>query len=227
MRKYILLSGLLALVLIALTACQDVYGLAARHTTTELETMVESYAQATAYDDAVHTISWQEAYAEKLNYYTQQPASIADIEAAEWRFILHDINQYGTPQLFLVRYYDGLVSFHTVYSFEDDNAIRLKSALCVNSLLEGGMYIAPGGTGVIRYLTSGLVSRYERLEFSGALLSRTVSGDTAPSVDSFRVNNFPVTEEEFEYTFGCHDERVWLVLHEITEVNIQDIIFGW
>ena len=225
MKKCMLLSGLIAIALIALTACQDIHGTAVRHTEAELEPTQEVYTHATAYDEVVHSTSWQEAYAEKLSYYTQQLANLADMDA-EWRFMLHDINQYGIPQLFLVRYHDGLVGFHTVYSFEDGNAIRLKSALCVNNLLVGGMYIAPGGTGVIRYLASGVVSHYERLAFSGTSLSRTVVGDASPLANSLRINNFPVTEEEFEYTFGC-DERVWLTLYEITEANVQDAIFGW
>jgi len=227
MKKYIFLIGTLATMLIALTACQDIYGLAVRHAEPEREPAQEAYAQATTYDETVHTNAWQEAYATKLNYYAQQPAATATIEATEWRFILHDINDNGTPQLFLARYHDGLLSFYTAYSFEDGNAIRLKSALCVNALFDGGMYIIPSGTGVFRYFTTGFVSQYAKFEFSGASLARTVSGDMAPSVDSFRVNAFPVTEEEFENTFGRYDERIWLVLHEITETNIQDIIFGY
>jgi len=228
MRKYILFTGLLAIMLIALTACYDIYGFSARNTESEIEPMQDVYAyQASAYDEAVHNTSWQEAYAEILNNYAQQPATTADIEAAEWRFALHDINQYGTPQLFLVRYYDGLVDFHTVYNFENGNAVLLKSALSRTSLFMGGMYVAPGGMGVVRYSTSGIVSHYDRYGLYGGTLSRGVNGDTSPTVDSFRVNAFPVTQEEFIDTFGCPYERVWLVMYEITEANIRDIIIGW
>jgi len=225
MRKYILLLGLLTIALITLTACQDVYGFDTRHA--EPEPMQEACAQTTADYEAVHAISWQEAYAEKLNLYAQQPATTAYIEAAEWRFMLHDINQYGTPQLFLVRYYDGLVSYYTVYNFLDGYAVPLKSAHIVNSLFEGGMYVAPDGMGIIRYTNICAVSHYDRLDLFGATLSRTANGDAVPCIDSFRVNTFPVSQYEFEYTFGCPNERAWLALYEITEANIQDIIFGW
>ena len=202
MKKYILFVGLLAIVLIALTACYDVVG-----------------------NVGLGDITWQEAYAEILNNHAQQPATTADITAAEWRFMLHDINQYGTPQLFLVRYYDGLVNFHTVYSFEYGEAILLKSAFNMTSLFKGGMYVAPGGTGVIRYLTTDIVSHYDKLELFGASLSRAVNGDAVPSVDSFRINSFPVSQEEFEDIFGRRDEWVWLAMHEITEGNIRDVVF--
>jgi len=232
MRKYALFTGLLGIVLAAFTACYDVGGTTGLSETTETNAFIDSAFDdyeyhANANNEAVHTTSWQEAYAEKLSYYAQQPAATANIEATEWRFILHDINQHEIPQLFLVRYYDGLVSFHTAYSFEDGNAIRLKSSLCVGSLLSGGMYIAPGGTGVIRYFSTGIVNHYDKFELFGTTLSRTVNGDTVPTVDSFRINAFPVTEEEFEYMFGCYDEKVLLVLHEITEANIRNIIFEW
>jgi len=236
MRKYILFTGLLAIALIALTACYDVAGntglgdgLYEISTTNTFDDPVfDDYGYlVNAHDEAVHNTSWQEAYTEILDNYAQQPATTADIEAAEWRFMLHDINQNGIPQLFLVRYYDGLVNFHTVYSFVYGDAIMLKSALSMSHLFRGGMYVAPGGTGVVRYITSGAVSHYDRYGLYGGTLSRSVNGDTSPSVDSFRVNAFPVTQEEFVETFGCSDGRTWLVMYEISEGNIRDVIFGW
>jgi len=236
MRKYILFTGLLAIALIALTACYDVAGNTGlgdglyeiSTTNTFDDPAFDDYGNLiNASDEAVHTTSWQEAYAEVLNNYAQQPATTADITAAQWRFMLHDINQYGVPQLFLVRYNDGLVTFHTVYSFEYGNAIMLKSALGMSHLFRGGMYVAPGGIGVIRYLNSGAVSHYDKYGLYGGTLSRSVNGDTSPTVDSFRVNTFPVTQDEFIDIFGCPDERAWLAMYEITEGNIQDVIFGW
>ena len=219
MKKYILLSGLLAIILTALTACQNIYGSTVRSLEPE---------QEVAYIEAMPTISWQEAYAEILYSYTNQPATTANIQAAEWRFMLHDINQNGVPQLFLVRYHNGQVSHHTAYSILDGNATLLKTAPGHEHLYYGGMYVAPGGTGVIRYASIGLVSRYEKLSLSeGGTLSPTINGDTSSLADSFRTRAMPVTQEEFEETFGRPDERVWLILHEINEVSVRDVVFGW
>jgi len=142
--------------------------------------------------------------------------------------MLHDINQSGVPQLFLVRYHEGQVSHHTAYGVLHGNATQLKTAPGHDQLYYGGMYIAPGGTGIIRYASRGVVSHYEKLSLSeGGTLSRTINGDTSPLADSFRTRAIPVTQEEFEETFGRPDERVWLVLHEITEAGIRDVVFGW
>ena len=215
MKKYMLLSGLIVILLTALTACQEIYGSTVRNLAPEHEV-------------ANIQIPWREAYAEILHVYSTQPATTANIQAAEWRFMLHDINQNGVPQLFLVRYYDDQVSHHTAYGILDGYAIQLKSAPGLEHLYYGGMYIAPGGTGIIRYTSNGLVSHYEMLSLSeGGTLSHTISGDVTPLVDSFRKRAMPVTQEKFEDTFGCPDERVWLVLHEITEASIRDVVFGW
>jgi len=231
MRKYILLSAVLSIILTALTACYDVGGATTVCQTSVTNTVVaselEDYAYQAAHNQAVHTTSWQEAYAGLINYYAQQPATTADILTAEWRFMLHDINQSGTPQLFFVRYHDGLVNFHTVYSFEYGEAILVKSSLSMNSMFAGGMYVAPGGVGVVRYLTTGFVSHYDKFGFSGAVLSLSVNGDVSPMVESFRVRTFPATEDEFEDVFGCSNDRLWLDLYVISEDNVRDIIFEW
>jgi len=216
--------GIMVVVLIGFSACHDIYGTIP----SAIEPLHEVYAyQDTALDIEIHAFSWQEAYSEKLHYYVQLPVGDIAYEGAGWRFMLHDINQSGTPQLFLVGYYDGLVNFYTVYSFEYGNAIMLKSALSMNVLLSGGMYIAPGGIGVVRYLSNGMVNFYDMYRLYGGALSRSVNGNTASFVDSFRINTVFVTQDEFVDTFGCPDERVWLDLYEITEINIQNIIFGW
>ena len=121
-------------------------------------------------------------------------------------------------------HYNELVNFYAVYSFVDGNVIRVKSALCMNWMFSGGIYIAPGGTGIIRHLNSGILNHYDKLEFYGSVITRIVSGDTSPTADSFRVNSSPVTQDEFEYIFGCPDDRIWLTLHEITETNMRSII---
>jgi len=222
MRKYIFVTCLLAIMAITFTAYATTNGGILRPTEPELAHDISAHQEA-----VTQAACWQDAYMEKLHIYTRLPVGVTGSIGAEWRFILHDIDQDGVPELFIVVYYDGFVDNHTVYSFEDGNAVLLKSALSMGSLFRGGIYIAPGGTGVIRYINTGAVSHYLRLELFGVSLSRSVYGDAVPLVDSFRVNALSVTEDEFEYIFGCPDKRTWLVLHEITEANIKDIIFGW
>ena len=59
------------------------------------------------------------------------------------------------------------------------------------------------------------------------MLSSVLVGDTFETNNVFRINFQSVTEEEFEYVFGRRNERVLLAVHEITESNIRDIVFGW
>jgi len=229
MRKYMLLAAIITILTVTITACDAVgetTGLSEISTTnTFIDPGYNDYRyQAPNEGDA--TTSWQEAYANKLNHYSHEPATTEHIPEATWRFMLHDVNQSGIPQLFLVRYHNGQINHHATYTLYDGEAIQLKAAPGVDVLHYGGMYIAPGGTGIIRYVNTGWNSLYEKLRLSTASLSRATSGDTSAIVESFRINAFPVTQEEFEYTFGCPEERVWLVLNEITPANIQDIVFA-
>ena len=90
--------------------------------------------------------------------------------------------------------------------------------------------IPPGGAaGIIRVESVGPLSRYIRKELgeSGATLSSVASGTYMSIGSHFAINTHPVTEDEFVYMFGYRYEKDWLVMHEITEANIHEIIFGW
>jgi len=89
MKRCVFFTALFAIVLIALTACYDVMGISELDelgaTCTFSTPAFDDYRyQANAYNEAILAISWQEAYAEKLNYYIQQPTTVADIEVVEW-----------------------------------------------------------------------------------------------------------------------------------------------
>ena len=111
MKKYIFLLCLLAVMLISFTAYAATNGGILRPAESELVRGGYVYQETietteTAQAVAVQVDSWQEAYAEKLLYYAQLPtgagANGLDSTGAEWRFMLHDIDQDGVPELFIV-----------------------------------------------------------------------------------------------------------------------------
>jgi len=225
MKRYLSILCLMVVVLAALSACHEIQG--ASNLAIEPQSAYEVNTEyENTQDIATEAINWQDAYSYKLRYYARLSIATGTNEA-EWRFILHDINQYGIPELILVMAYDnGYVDYRSVYGIVDGSVTRLKTALPVG--MDRGMLIPPNGSsGIIRVQYGGYIARYTKLNLSGATLAPVVNGDAVRAIDSFRVNAYPVTEEEFEYIFGKHDERNWLALHEITEDNIRDIIWGW
>ena len=224
MRRYIFLLTLTLSMLIMLSACDEVEGTGATYGA-ELAYDAAAY-QITAQDLAKYVISWQEAYLIKLLYYAQQPTGESDTIEAEWRFMLHDINQDGIPELFLVMYYSGRVEIYAVYGFVDNSAKRLKSNIA--GYVNGGIMVPSNDMpGIVRVHTIGMIVVYDMFELFGTVLSNTDNGDVVEEVDSFRINTYPVTEEEFEHMFGSRGDGKWLIKHRITNENIRDVIFGW
>ena len=218
-RRYASCLSMLVVALLAFTACDDVYGV--------------TYAQLAGAEDEVYAypyneaLSWQEAYHEKLLYYAQLPTGIEDTPNAQWRFILHDINQDGIPELILAVYYNGLVGYRNAYSYVDGEVIRLKSALDAPHAI--GMLVPPNGApGIIRVQAGGFAYWYDKLTISSTTLSVAANGDVFEMEEGghFRINAFPVTEEEFVYVFGCRNYKQWLVMHEITIDGVLDAILG-
>jgi len=226
MKKYLFILCLMAVTLIGLSACYEIQGASAL-TEERISTYEAVTNQDYTQDSSTEAISWQEAFAYKLYYYAQQPIDEAYPSAAEWRFMLHDIGQDGIPELFLILAFDnGYVDHRAVYSFVDGGIVRLKTGITGET--NGGMLIPPGGgSGIIRMQSAGHVIRYDMLVLSGFTLANIMSADVVEMVDSLRINAQPVTKDEFEYVFGCRDEKVWLPSYEITEGNIRNIIFGW
>ena len=233
MKRYMLYLSLTVLILVAFTACDEVDGASTIANETEPAHAAFTYQeqvliQDQAQDPAEQTVSWQEAYAYKLFSYVQQPIHEPDTPDAQWRFMVHDINQNGIPELFVVLYYNGRVDHRYVYTFVDDSIDRLKTNISNSRFTSGGIILPPNGEpGIVRVISAGHVVGYDKYTLHGTTLSRTTNGDVTQSVDSFRINTHPTTETEFEYVFGPRDQKVWLTLHEITGPNVADIIFGW
>jgi len=180
--------------------------------------------QETTRDARVQAVDWQEAYAQKLFYY----ANTSGESGTKWQFILHDVNQNSIPELFLVLTCDEYIDHRAVYSIVDGDVIRLKTNVSIK-IAEGGLYIpANGAPGIILVRYAGVVGHYNMLMLAGSTLSLITNGDMLVLADDpYRINAHPVSVDEFVYVFGSRDERVWLTLHEITEANISNIIFGW
>jgi len=231
MKKYISAAVAMILMLIALTACYEMQGAAAVQNTIQTAYDVHDICAAATYtnqeaNETAQATSWQEAYTEKLRYYAQLSQNDTHTNEAEWRFMLHDINQDGVPELFMVVYRDGFVDHRGIYSFTDGGVVRLKAS--ISGEIYGGMIIPPGGAaGIIRVEAVGVVVRYEIFELLGTALSRTTNGEVVALADIFRINTATVTEKEFDYIFGCRYDKAWLDIYEITGDNIQDIVFGW
>ena len=192
-------------------------------------------------------ITWQEAYAELLRYYAALP--LADSETG-WYFILHDIDQNGVPELFLVTKYDsGHTGYRFVYSFINGRAIRLEFD---DMMTDGGSFAPLDGRPwvVIRH-PAGAGGVYYRMAIDGYRLIPNAIGLTQLSEAGFERaaegvylshENYywfylyditdgwnyrkPLDVEEFENLFGNRSERNWFELHPINEDNIQRIIFG-
>jgi len=208
-------------ILLTITACATTNDSVLLPVVSELAHEIYTYEEETT-----QAISWQEAYSDKLLYYARLPITTTDATEAEWRFLVYDIDQDGVPELFLMVYYDGYISHRGVYGVVDGDVQRLKSALTGD--FDIGLLMPPGSAaGIIRVQFAGHIARYDKLLLSENALVPVVSADFLTMADSFRINTHTVTEEEFVYVFGCRDNKEWLVLHEITEANIQDIIFGW
>ena len=231
----ILLLSLAALLIIFISGCYGASGVAldyyefseaimSYNGTSEISSEATAGGASTTSNETESAYSWQEIYTAKLRYYAQLPAGEPG-DVAEWRFILHDINQNGIPELFLIVYYDGLVNIHSVYSIAYGNAVRLKTNM-TNGFAAGIVLPPNDAPGIISVSSAGIVDIYDKFTLNGTVLSHTGSGDIVAVADSFRINARSVTEEEFEYTFGRLDEKLWLNLHEITDANMYDIIFG-
>jgi len=234
MKRYTFLLSIIAVMLIAFTACYEVEGTSTSDNEPEyVHGAIAHHDAGVIQDEAIQTvmqtISWQDAYSEKLLSYAQHPIETTDSENAEWRFMLHDINQDGIPELFLVIVYeDGRVDHRAVYTLVDGDVVQIKAAISSSFPLPGGMIVPPNGaSGVIWVQITGHVVHYNKLELNSGMLSPVVNADVVAIADSFRINAHPVTESEFESVFGSRDEKEWLALHEITEANTRDIIFGW
>jgi len=201
-------------------------------------------AEVTQVDDVMTAIAsntteepWRNAYAQILKGLSQNPLPSPWYEQSMYRpmylaFFIHDINGSGTPELFITigTHYRELMK---VFTFSDDVIVPL--TIPYGYIFGDQVYLtADDRLGII---TAGFHAVgdawYAHLVIDeGRLIAEVelareigVCTDTGMEVTSHLINREEVTEAEFNDMFrGIVGDLV--VQHEITEENIQKVIFG-
>jgi len=201
-------------------------------------------AEVTQTDDVMTAVAsdtteepWRNAYAKILKDLSQNPLPSPWYEKSmDWSmylaFFVHDINGSGTPELFITigTHYRELMK---IFTFSDDEAALL--TIPSGYIFGDQIYLtADDRWGII---TAGfhavgdawyahLVMNEGRL-IAEVELAREIGrcADTNDEITSYLINREEVTEAEFNDMFrGIAGDFV--VQHEITEENIQNVIFG-
>ena len=197
-------------------------------------------------EDYLNTSSlntWQEAYSKLLRNYAELLPNPDSLETG-WHFALHDINRDGVPELFLSMLYDnGHVRYRSVYTFTD--GILLSLAFedfaidgCLFSLSSESPYI-------ISFRDVGFGAYYMRMLISNDEIVVDYYGYSRPNQnalenywDSFNMQDYNpdlmyfyvvsdnhtdftsfenlVDLHTFQYVFGRRDDRVRIIMHEIS-----------
>jgi len=198
--------------------------------------------------DEIQHISWQEAYEEILWQYAELPLDFDASFDWGWNFILHDINQDGTPELILVmRYYTGHVGVYSVYTFANNEVVSLEFDGIMG---EVGLFAPPNNNpGIVFSQLAGSGAMYSVMGIEGNTLAVIARGLHHLSDEGFEkqselweqglefedsyewrvltINDDPATIEEFEDMFGTWYGKGWLRDFFITEHNIRDGVHGW
>jgi len=248
------IKGILRIVLVVITLL--VFAACTRNGDTAAQPMVEpvqeTYNNTNSMQESgaeakpveiipIHTDSWQEAYADVLRLYAEG-TNLNEWEVG-WRFILHDINQDGIPELFLeAESMTGHTEHRYVYTFVDGTLISLEHESFVT---DGGVF-APidDSPWVVFFYPAGSGGWYRKRGIEGNALSEIASGFVTLSeagheiffvygeVSGYKwynltINDEPATAIEFESIFGVWGQRRWLRSVPITEDNIRDGVFSW
>jgi len=190
--------------------------------------------------------TWQEAYASLLRYYAELPIEQFGLPVNlewGWHFVLHDIDQNGIPELFVLMHnLSGHTNYHAIYAFSNSEAISLE----FDNMRWGDLSIlAPldNSPWIILSHAVGSGASLTRLKIDGNIIVSDAQGlyhlsdegferlDAGYSYASYEwyvlsIDGNPVTVEEFESVFGGFGTKEPLEFFEITEANIQNIIFG-
>ncbi|MCL2235604.1 MAG: hypothetical protein FWB98_04065 [Defluviitaleaceae bacterium] len=186
-------------------------------------------------------LEWQWAYVDLLNYYSLKP--LGEMEYG-WRFILHDIDHNGIPELFLViGYQSGHQSHRAIYTFADGSIISLPFDF--GGAIDGGsltfwddnpqtfLFGAVGSGGTFTPITME-DNRITSGDFAFFGLNDQGHARAWEEPDLYWLDwdyhdlwiaGEPSTTEEFEAAFGGWGENRWLNAVAITDDNIKQIIF--
>jgi len=188
-------------------------------------------------------LSWREAYAVILTYHAE--LQLTEVNAG-WSFFLHDINQDGTPELFLVlKYETGHVRYDAVYTFLDGNAVQLKFD---GVTTDGGAFaLLDDSPWIVLFGVAGSGGVYQQMVIDDGRLTSVIDGwffisdagheamwADAENFDwqnyewyDLIINSNTATADEFKDVFGCPSQRLWVNAYPISEDNINAIIFGY
>jgi hypothetical protein len=192
------------------------------------------------------TEEWQNLYASLLRYYAELSFEQFDLPIDlewDWYFILHDINQDGIPELFIVmQNLSGHTNLYAIYTFSNGEATSLEfdkigfGELSILAPLDNSpwiilSYAVGSGASLTRMKIDGnaLVSDAQGLyHLSDEGFEREYAGDTIDSFEGYvlTLDGNIVEIDSFEAIFGQFMENKQLVPHAITEANIANIIFG-
>jgi len=181
--------------------------------------------------------AWQYAYAELLREYAMlilghSPCGYFPNEPGGF-FILYDIDTDGVPELIVADRFH-FTSYFAAYTFSDGSIMPLEAeyfydygtrffALPDNNAgigMESNEGVFNSAALLVidghRLIPKFRLSRWESWEASRTLWS--INGDEVTEIEH---------DEMYDKLFGRWYERDLIFHHEITEANIQDIVFGW
>jgi len=205
------------------------------------------YSWIDIYAELLRNFEWQMAYAALLRRYAVLPLG-TEWERG-WHFALHDINQDGIPELFLVMfYYTGHVSFRLVYTFVYGRYLPLEFE---NTMTDGGMFAhSDGSPFIFVFIAAGSGGIFHRRLIDGDRIVTDYSGFARPTDEGINrahvvvshswlylyINAYPETQfdegfhpatiEQFENIFGRVEDRIWFQFYPIIEDNVRDVLFN-
>ena len=192
------------------------------------------------------TEEWQNLYASLLRYYAELSFEQFNLPIAlewDWYFILHDINQNGIPELFVVmQNLSGHTNYYAIYTFSNGEATSLE----FDEIGFGNVSIlAPldNSPWIILSYAVGSGASLTRLKIDGNVVVPDAQGlyhlsdegfemeYAGEPIDSFEwhiltLNGNIVEVDLFEAIFGRFMENEQLVPYAITEGNITSVILG-
>jgi hypothetical protein len=195
--------------------------------------------------------TWQEAYAALLKEFASQRPSADYYWEWERHFLLHDIDNSGIPELFLMeRSMYGIIKYYAIYTFINDQLTPLEFQSVeswggIQAPLDDRAFIVNVDDSV------GMGTIYRRWDIDGLTLFVTAQGHAVElneagfeklnDLENWRhsyelfylhittdgwANRQLVSVQEFESIFLRRDERRRLEILPITDTHIEQFIFG-
>jgi len=233
--KKILHSFIVLSVILIMAACG---GQDAHYPEADVYEMVidleNEYAEAAGADYPAEP--WQEAYIALLHEYSERVIGHASA-GIEWPgspggwFILHDIDGDGTAELIVADSFH-FTTYFAVYGFLDNELTPIEA----NYYYDYGttFFLLPGNpTGIGMESNEGVFNKAavlmldENRLIPRVRLARWEDYEVRWSINDEEVSELEL-DELYNDLFGARDSnRSRILFHEITEVNIYEVVLGW